>query len=169
MSSAGGFGLAVQRMKTADTVLSLGQVASWRTDDRWFGTRDVRDLFVALRLPEPANLSRELARLRGRKPEFLRSRGSGGALRWALTPEGEAHAAELIGDFDYPSISAELHALPGALFAHTEYPTLPPSLAPPAWAPGVKSFIDRYPFERNVFLMTRFPETTEDDPVGPVI
>jgi hypothetical protein len=129
----------------------------------------VRELYLALRLPEPANLSRELGRLRDRRPSLLRHRGAGAARQWALTPVGEDRIAGLIGGFDYASIAAELQALPGALFAHTEYPTLPPTLAPPAWAPGIRSFLERYPFERNVFLMTRFPETTEDDPLGPVI
>lgn len=163
------FGLTVQRMATADAILSLAQIASWRTDNRWFDTRDVRELFFALRVPLPANLSRDLGRLRDRRPALLLTSGTGTSLRWALTPEGENRAGQLIGDFDYPSIAVELHVLPGALFAHASYPTLPPVLAPPAWAPGVRGFIERYPFERNAFLMTRFPETTEEDPLGPVI
>lgn len=169
MSHRTTFGLAIQRMPTGDAVLSLGQIAGWRTDDRWFGTRDVRALYLALRLPEPSNLSRELGRLRDQRPALVRDRGAAGSLAWALTPEGEQRATGLIGGFDYQSVAAELQALPGALFAHTEYPTLPPSLAPPAWTPGIRSFIEQNPFERNVFLMTRFPETTDEDPLGPVI
>jgi hypothetical protein len=76
----------------------------------------------------------------------------------------------LVGEFDYATIAVELLAQPGAYFADVEYPTLPPTLAPPAWAPGIHSFLDRYPFPQNVFLMTRFPRAEgEDDPVAPAI
>lgn len=162
----GNFGLMVQRLPSSDAVLALAQVASWRTEDRWFETRNVSDLHLALRLPAPKNLSDVLGRLRA--AGLLIHKGEG-RLRWALTPEGERRAERLIGNFDYHAIAAELRAVPGAFFAHTDYATLTPSLAPPAWAQGIGSFLARHPFETNAFLMTRFPKEPEVDLLVPVI
>lgn len=164
----GSFALAVQRMPTQDAVLVLGQVAGWRGDSKWFRSSDVRDLYLALRVPEPANLSRSLGRLRD-GPKYVVDRRQASSLEWAITPEGEHRAQELIAGFDYSSIAVELAEQPGAVFAAMEHPTLPPSLAPPAWAPGIRSFLDHFPFERNVFLMTRFPAPEQGDVVAPII
>lgn len=165
----GSFALALQRMSTPDAALVLGHVASWRGEDRWFSTSEVKDLYADLRLPEPANVSATLGRLRDRRPALLRTR-PGGTPGWTTTPEGELRAEELIGEFDYGSIAADLMVAPGAFFADAEYPTLPPGLAPPAWRPGIRTFLDRHPFETNVFLMTRFPsDGNDDDPLTPLI
>lgn len=164
----GSFGLAVQRMPTQDAVLVLGQVAGWRGDSRWFRSGDVRDLYLTLRVPEPANLSASLGRLRD-GPKFAIARGPASGREWAVTPEGERRAQALIAGFDYSSITAELAAQPGAVFASIEHATLPPSLAPPAWAPGIRSFLEHFPFERNVFLMTRFPTADQEDVVAHII
>lgn len=166
----GSFALAVQRMSVPDAALVLSHVASWRGDARWFSTSEVRSLYADLRLPEPANVSATLARLRDRRPPLLRGK-PGGTSGWTTTPEGELRADEIIGEFDYGTIAAELQAVPGAFFADAEYPTLPHTFAPPSWAPGIKTFLDRNPFDQNVFLMTRFPkdEAAEPDPLGPVI
>lgn len=170
MAAETSFGLAVQRLPTTAAVLALAELASWRNDDRWFRTSDVVALYDSLRIPQPANLSAVLGRLRDRQSYVRDDRSGGAAKRWTVTPEGEHQAETLIGDFDYGTIAAELQAVPGAFFAHAEYPTLPPSFAPPGWAPGIKSFLNRHPFEQNVFLMTRFPEDdAEADPLSAVI
>lgn len=163
------FALSIQRMGTADATLALAQVASWRSDDRWFSSGDVAALYTVLRIPSPSNLSNVLARLRDRSPAYLIATRSGGANQWAITPEGEERAEELIAEFDYTSIASQIEALPGAFFAAAEYPTLPPTLAPPGWAPGIKDFLDRNSFETNVFLMTRFPRSEDDDPIANAI
>ena len=47
---------------------------------------------------------------------------------------------------------------------------LPPELAPPRWAEGIKALMERSPFETNVLCMTRFPKAGyPDDPVQGVI
>lgn len=161
-------GLTLQALSASDAVIALGHVAGWRTGTQWFTTQDLRVLYETLRLPEPGNPSDVLGRLR--KLKLVRDDGSrAGPRKWALTPRGEDRARELLADFDYTSMTAEMESPLGAFFAHTEYPTLPPGLAPPAWAPGLHSFLERFPFDLNVFLMTRFPKDAEVDPLTPVI
>ncbi|MGH2806723.1 MAG: hypothetical protein ACRDKT_05550 [Actinomycetota bacterium] len=50
---------------------------------------------------------------------------------------------------------------------------IPPSLAPAAWLPAIQRMLGESPFERNVFCMTRFPESEADteylDPVQALI
>jgi hypothetical protein len=55
----------------------------------------------------------------------------------------------------------------GAEFGHVRHGTLPPTLAPRGWARSISSFLGEHPFERNVFVMTRFPLV--DDELGPVM
>jgi hypothetical protein len=54
----------------------------------------------------------------------------------------------------------------------TRHPVVPPSLAPPDLVGPLHDFFARYPFETNVFGMTRFPdedEENEPDPVAPAL
>jgi hypothetical protein len=48
---------------------------------------------------------------------------------------------------------------------------VPPALAPPGLLQGLQRFLDNHPFETNVFAMTRFPESEDNDsdPVAPAI
>lgn len=160
------FGLTVQELPTRDGALALSHVAAARTESGWFLTRDVADVYAALRIPEPGHLSRELVRLRD-NDGYLRVRDGGRPMRWAITPRGRQRVEELIGHFEYPEITAELAVVPGAEFAHARHAVVPPGLAPPEWARPIADFLDRHPFDRNVFLMTRFPDSDTDDPLEP--
>lgn len=162
------YGLVLQRMGTSDRLLSLSALAATRADLGEFQTAEIRGLLDAFRLPLPTNLSRDLGRLRSARPNLLRP-GRNGRGGWMLTPEGQQRASELMGEIDLAGMGTELAAASGAFFAHGEYPTLPPTLAPPSWAPGIKTFLERHPFDRNVFLMTRFPDKAAIDPLSSVI
>jgi hypothetical protein len=91
---------------------------------------------------------------------------------WALTPLGRQRVSELAGGFNYDQIEAELKGTPGAEYAHEKHPVLPPTFAPPRWQPGIARLLSQFPFETNVFCMTRFPKASSPelpDPVGGVV
>jgi hypothetical protein len=50
---------------------------------------------------------------------------------------------------------------------------IPAELAPPKWLNSIERLTQRFPFETNVFLMTRFPQDDTDtrylDPIRPAI
>jgi hypothetical protein len=71
---------------------------------------------------------------------------------------------------DLAALIAETAQATATLLGDTRHPVIPPSLAPPVLLGPLQDFLDRYPFERNVFGMTRFPDrSTEDDPIGPAL
>jgi DNA-binding transcriptional ArsR family regulator len=163
------FGLQLQQLTRAtDRVLVLGKVAGDRTEDGWFAPVDVARLLEALHLP-PTKVSNALARLREDNLVIRRGGGQG----WALTPLGLEKVRELFGDIDYVAIAAALVGSPGAEFAHVRHSVLDPAFAPPRWSAGIKRLLERYPFDTNVFCMTRYPEddaeVVEPDPVRGVV
>jgi hypothetical protein len=158
--------LVLQGLAKKDRLLALASFAMQREDDGWFQTSDLVRLNRGFRLPNPGNVSQHLGKLR--QAELAVSRGRTGALRWTLTPHGQREARTLLADAGQavaPSVDARFMAT----FLHTRYPTLPPELAPPEILPKIRPFLERYPFESNVFLMTRFPTREEADPIAQVI
>lgn len=115
-------------------------------------------MFLELRVPSPARTERNLERLRSSD----RALKVPGKRLWALTPLGRQKAAELIGEFDYDRISVELIGTPGVDFAHARHTVIPPGFAPPRWQQGIIRLLERFPFETNVFCMTRFPKPNEE-------
>jgi hypothetical protein len=109
-------------------------------------------MFEALRVPEPGNLSEELSRL-GRDG-LMRTRAD---RRWSVTPLGEEAVTTLIGELDVAAIEAELRTSGVAIFDHVEHPLIPPQLAPPRFRQAISRILAASPFERNVFMMSRFP------------
>jgi hypothetical protein len=79
---------------------------------------------------------------------------------------------EIASDMDLAALLAEV-ALPSAtVLGATAHPVVPPSLAPPALIGPLREFMAEYPFERNVFGMTRFPgkaKNGELDPIAPAL
>jgi hypothetical protein len=149
-------------------VLVVGHVAEARTSDGWFRVADLRAMFDALRVPEPA-ISRALTRLKNDQLVVKRA----GTATWALTPEGREVVRELVGAIDPEAIEAEVAVVGSAELSHAQHLLIPPELAPRHWAPAIRALLNRFPFETNVFLMTRFPkdetETEFPDPVQGVI
>lgn len=71
-------------------------------------------------------------------------------------------------DVDYAQVEAELVSMPGAIFAHAKHAVIPPIFAPAKLQLPVSRLLKEFPFEFNVFCMSRFPKVP-DDPLVPVI
>lgn len=125
-------------------------------------------MFEALRVPEPA-ISQALTTLKSEQLVVKRA----SAPTWALTPEGRETVRELVGAIDFREIETEIAVVGTAELSHAQHLLIPAELAPGRWAPAIRTLLDRFPFETNVFLMTRFPkdeaETEFPDPVQGVI
>lgn len=118
-----------------------------------------------LRLPSQGGISQALDRLK--RDDLVVRRRSGGA--WSLTPLGHERVAELLADVDVSSLEAEIALTGSAEFAHAQHPIIPPELAPVRWAVPIRRLLDEFPFDQNVFCMTRFPrEEKEDDLPDPI-
>jgi hypothetical protein len=161
------FALAVQLLQPNDRILVLGGIAGVRGGDGWFSQQDLSGLFDGLRIPQPANMSRSLGQLRSR--DLTRTRALDGA--WALTPIGDRRVLETLGGLDYERVSAELAGTPGADYASARHTTIAPPFAPGRWQAGIARLLERFPFETNVFCMTRFPREGAElpDPLPQVI
>jgi hypothetical protein len=145
-------------------VLALGQVVGERNGDGWFSLADVNWLEDALRLPPQPALRGTLRRLE--RAKLVRSRA--GDRPWALTPLGQAHVVTSLAGLDYQELASELAGTPGAVYAEMRHAVLSPKFAPLRWQPGINRLLEQFPFETNVFCMTRFP--TPDAPLpDPVV
>jgi hypothetical protein len=158
------FALALQRLpKGTDRVLVLADMATARSETLAFDVTSLRQLFDAFRVPTPGNLSRDLSVLEARG---LVVRRAGGGL--SVTPEGEALGRSLLPRLDETQeLSSAGHQ--SALFNHALHNLLPYELAPARWREGIRRLVQRFPFEHNAFLMTRFPKSDANDPVAPAI
>ena len=118
-------------------------------------------------MPKPS-VSGILSNLR--EVELVVGRGAGQAHQWALAPEGRGRAGQALAELDYEALTAEEQLSPGAEFLHALHTVLDPVFAPARWQAGISRLHERFPFERNVFCMTRFP-TDEGlpDPVEAVV
>jgi hypothetical protein len=152
--------LRVQRLpRRVDQVLAVGYLVGVRSGNDWFSPGDVSSFFETLRLPRPGNVSQALANLR--EAGLVVRRTSGGS--WTLTPEGRVRVADLLGEIDEAAINAEVAASGSAQLDEVHHPLIPPELAPVRFAPPIRRLIERFPFERNVFCMTRFPRSEPED------
>jgi hypothetical protein len=118
----------------------------------------IRAMFEVLRIPTP-NVSRELKRLVTDGLVVNGTRNAG----FDLTPEGRRAVSTLFAGLDADAVEAEIAEVGDAEFDHTPQPVIPPGLAPVKWAIPINSLLERYPFETNVFMMTRFPKATKED------
>src|SRR5713101_1968821 len=161
------FGLFIQLLPTqAEQVLAVGHVVGLRNGDRSFSPADLVAFFGALRVPAPVKPANVLARLRS--DGLVVSSGRG---RWSLTPQGEREAADLVDHIDLSELEVQLADLSGAEFGHVVHRVIAPEFAPPRWGPPLARLLERFPFEGNVFCMTRFPDDppASGDPVPAVI
>ncbi|MDQ4125689.1 MAG: hypothetical protein M3134_08830 [Actinomycetota bacterium] len=148
------FGLVLQRLRSdTERVLVAGEVAGVRNGGLRFTTADVIALFDLLHVPQPSNVSARLAQLRSKKL-VVRNRDES----WALTPGGRLHAQGVVGQIDKSRVRLELAALPGAALGGVRHSSIPPILAPLKWSQAATRLHEKSPFEKNVFLMTRFPQ-----------
>ena len=73
---------------------------------------------------------------------------------------------------DLAVLMAETSSPAATLLGDTPHPVVPPSLAPPGLLKPLHAFLQQYPFERNVFGMTRFPDKAaggKGDPIAPAL
>jgi hypothetical protein len=91
---------------------------------------------------------------------------------WKLTPNGLVELQSLASEMDLAALVAEAARPAVTLLGATAHPVIPPSLAPPALLGPLHEFLSEFPFERNVFGMTRFPGTAAEgelDPIAPAL
>lgn len=150
-------------------MLAVGAIVGSRVEEGWFTPGQIADMFESLRLPRPGNVSQSLAGLREKGKAVRRRSGSG----WSLTPEGRAAVTELVEDFDVTAVEAEIALVGSAELQQAQHPLIPPELAPVRWAVPISRLLGQYPFDSNVFCMTRFPKDEKEeelpDPVQAVI
>lgn len=141
-----------------DRVLAAAYLVRPRIESSWMTATQVRAMFEVLRVPTP-NVSRELKRLAGEGLVVNGPKNSG----FDLTPEGRRSVNGLFAELDPDAVEAEIATVGAVEFEQTKQPVIPPGFAPVKWAPAISSLLDRYPFENNVFMMTRFPKETKED------
>ena len=147
----------------------VGHVAGLRSEDGWFAPRAINEVFDQLRVPRPANVHAALSRL-GRVGLVLQRPGGGG---WSVTPLGQERVPQIIEGIDLAAVEAEMGSAPSADLSDAPHAVIPPEFAPPRWQPAIARLLDEFPFDRNVFCMTRFPkderQTAMPDPINGVI
>ena len=152
---------------SADRVLLAAAIVGLRNGDGLFKAPGLIAFFDALRVPRPANIHRDLSTLEAKK--FLRKIGS----FWSVTPLGRSEIQEQLQLFDSAELSAYLAGTPGSFLGNQKHIVIPAELAPTKWLPSIERLLQKFPFETNVFLMTRFPVNAADtkylDPVMPAI
>lgn len=159
------FALFVQTLaRDEDRAIVLGQVAGLRKVPPRFTSADLNDLCDVLRVPRFSNLPTTLKRALAH--DLVRNYGRG---TWALTPAGDEHVRALLADIDQIEMELALVESPSSEFARARHTLIPPSFAPPRWSTGISRLNQRFPFESNVFCMTRFPGDSPDDPLPIVL
>lgn len=147
-------------------MLILARLVQDRSKEKTFAPADVASLFDDVGLPRPSKVSNVLRSLKAKALVTPLQKGRG---VWRLTPEGLARIATLSSEMDLVALANEAaHPLPAQLGA-TAHPVIPPSLAPPALVGPLREFLSEFPFDRNVFGMTRFPADEGIDPIAPAI
>lgn len=142
-----------------DQVLVVAHLASLRGAGGTFSPADVGTLFDLLRVPAPKNPSDMLAKLA--RDRCVVRLGPG---RWSLTPLGE-HA---VGEIAITWSSADLSSNFSSDFAQVTHHTIPAELAPITFIKPLEAFLDAFPFERNVFGISRYARPgIENDPIPP--
>lgn len=164
-----GFGLTLQQLSSdTERVLVAGEVVGLRNGNFRFTTSDVNDLFDGLHVPLPSNTSARLGSLKTKKFVVRTKDGA-----WALTPQGRLKAQDVIGEIDEAELEPELADVPSSELGQVRHTVIPPLFAPLKWSEPIGRLLEEHPFERNVFLMTRYPSSENDadvmDPVREVI
>ena len=160
------FGLKLQHLGTdSDRTLVLGHAIGLRNGNDRFTTGEIAEMFDDLHVPPPANISARLGNLRS-KNLVVRNKDAS----WGVTPIGKVAAVDLIGSVDLASLEVDLVDVPSAELGNVSHAVIAPTYAPQKWMEPIARLLAESPFERNVFLMTRFPdEDNSDDPVNVLI
>ena len=147
--------------RQTDQVLVIAHVAGLRSGQMHFSGADVANTFRMLRIPEPVNIGSVFSRL-GKRGLLIRV----GRRKWALTPVGDLRVAELgiaIG-------AADFHTEYASELAKSVHHTIGVEFAPLPLAGPIGAFLKDHPFDRNVFGISRYPESeAAADPIIPAL
>lgn len=148
-------------------MLVIARVAALRSDGNTFEPKQVSELFWSLSLPQPRKISDRLLAL---EKQQLLTRRPGKRGVWTVTPSGQALSERAVSNVDLAGLAQTTELAAAPLLGGARHPTLPPELAPPDLLPNLRKFLDTYPFDKNVFIMTRFPQgrrsiAEKEDPV----
>lgn len=159
-------GSRVQNLSPPDQVLVLARLVQDRSEVGHLSPLGVESLFDEIGLPRPPKIANVFRTLKagGLLTPLKKGRGI-----WKLTPNGLAKVASLAPEMDLAALAAEATQPLQARLGETAHPVIPPSLAPPALVGPLREFLSEFPFEQNVFGMTRFPGDEERDPLAPAI
>lgn len=69
----------------------------------------------------------------------------------------------LVGRLNVAEVEAEIAVVGSAELQQAQLPLIPPELAPVRWAVPIARLLAEFPFESNVFCMTRFPREEHED------
>jgi hypothetical protein len=83
-----------------------------------------------------------------------------------LTARGEQRASEVMGELNAAELEPQIVELSGSFLGNAMHTTLPPTFAPVRWQEGIAQLLEEFPFDSNVFVMTRFPK--KDDAADPL-
>jgi hypothetical protein len=142
--------------KAIDQVLLAASILGMRNGNGLFNPPSLLQFFDALRVPRPTNIHRDLKDLE--RDHLLRRIGR----LWAVTPVGRRSVEEELQLFDLAELDAYLKGTPGSFLGNERHVVIPPELAPPKWIPAIERLLQKFPFETNVFLITRFPQSESD-------
>jgi hypothetical protein len=157
-------GLRLQLMNGPIQTLAMTHAAALRERNRRASTQEIVGLYDALRIPvpPPSTLRTNLSR--------LRSSGAlvGDASGWAVSPAGSHRLSTDLSDMDLSHIPDSGHEA-GAQFAGALHRPVSHMLAPASLQAGINRLVDRFPWDQNVFLITRYPSNAQDDPIATAI
>ncbi len=164
MSAHDPVALRLQRLGLQEQTLVLGHLAASRSGDRTFSPAQVTQLFQDFALPEPAKIGNVFAALVGKKHLAKQP----GRASYKVTPTGAAKVGEQMTGLDMVALVAESAHKNAPALGRMEHALVPVHMAPPALVQPLRGFLVDYPFETNVFGMTRFPDAKAGtaDPVG---
>jgi hypothetical protein len=118
----------------------------------------IRSLFIDLRLPPPPKIGNNLASLKKSKLAMQPATGL-----WAVTPVGKEKIRDLmtgVSDEQLKSLLTGANAEP--IFGEAHHHLIPPELAPAEFRKGIGLFLKGFPFDSNVFGISRFPKSNSD-------
>jgi hypothetical protein len=151
----------VQLLGTADQALALARIVEARSNGGIIRPRDLSAMFENLGLPGPSKIANAFASML--KSGHIAKAGGQGLYR--ITPLGRHHSNSVVTESELHEMLAETQSYGGALLGAVMHALVPPTLAPPAIVAPVTRFTEKYPFDLNVFGMTRFPDDSGSDPV----
>lgn len=151
----------VQLLSLTDQALALARIVEARNNGGIVRPKDVAAMFENLGLPGPSKIANVFAALS--KSGYISKAGGQGLYR--ITPLGRHQSNSVVTESDLHEMLAETSSYGGALLGAVVHALVPPTLAPPAIVAPVTKFNETYPFDLNVFGMTRFPDNSGGDPV----